>query len=357
MLIDVPHPYCPDYRNLLKVLHNERPDVLPLYEHHIDAPFISKYLGRDLRLPERPAADDLEAYYRTVIQFWKDCTYDAFDYEASVCDIFPDHGAIFGGKLGPIQSRADFEAFPWDELPERFQKTYAPHLDAIAKTTPPGMKAYGGCGYGIFEAAEDLVGYEPLCLMLYDEPELFAALFKKIGDLYETLWSFLLERYGHLFVFCRMGDDLGYKDSMLMPPDVIRKHILPQHRRIIELVHRHGKKFLLHSCGCIFPVMEDFIASGIDTKHSNEDSVAPFDSWIEKYGGRIGLFGGVDLNVLIQKKPDEIYAFVCEAGARFRGRAKGYGLGSGNSIPDYVPVDGFRAMIAAAKTLRAKERA
>jgi len=34
--------FVPDYRNILKVLFNERPARLPLYEHHIDAPFISK---------------------------------------------------------------------------------------------------------------------------------------------------------------------------------------------------------------------------------------------------------------------------------------------------------------------------
>lgn len=29
----------PDYRNILKVLYNQKPDYLPLYEHNIDAPY------------------------------------------------------------------------------------------------------------------------------------------------------------------------------------------------------------------------------------------------------------------------------------------------------------------------------
>ena len=45
---------------------------------------------------------------------------------------------------------------------------------------PVGMKAYGGCGYGIFESAQDLVGYESLCVMQYLDPELFSDLFNKI---------------------------------------------------------------------------------------------------------------------------------------------------------------------------------
>ena len=54
------------------------------------------------------------------------------------------------------------------------------------------MKAFGGCGYGIFEASQDLVGYEPLCMMQCIDPDLFADLFLKIGDLWCELWMMLL---------------------------------------------------------------------------------------------------------------------------------------------------------------------
>lgn len=135
-------PFQPDYTNILKVLYNERPGYLPLYEHHIDAPFISKVLGREVSAEGRKG-DDLVEHYRTVIGFWRDHTYDAFDYEAAICEIFPGHGAILGGE-GPIRNRADFEKYPFDELPGIFWDTYTPHLEAIRKALPEGMKAYGG---------------------------------------------------------------------------------------------------------------------------------------------------------------------------------------------------------------------
>jgi uroporphyrinogen decarboxylase len=166
----------------------------------------------------------------------------------------------------------------------------------------------------------------------------------------------MVREYGDIFVFFRMGDDLGYKTSTMLSSATIRRHILPQYRRVVEVVHQAGKKFLLHSCGCIFKVMEDLIGLGIDAKHSNEDQIAPFDKWIDLYGNRIGLFGGIDVDTLCSKSPDEIYHEVVEKGTRFRSRAKGYGLGSGNSIPGYVPVEGFLAMVEAAKEIRRRER-
>jgi uroporphyrinogen decarboxylase len=341
----------PDYTNILKVLHNQRPDYLPLYEHHIDAPFISKVLGEKIS-SQGLKPNELVDYYRKVIGFWKEMTYDAFDFEAAICDILPGHGAIMGGMAGPIQTRDDFEKFPWAETSSIFRKIYTPHFEAIRAVLPAGMKAYGGCGYGIFEASQDLVGYEPLCIMQCMDPELFSDIFVRIGDLWCELWEWVIKNYSDIFVFFRMGDDLGHKTSTLLDPVIIRQHILPQYKRVIDLVHRSGKKFLLHSCGNIFPIMDDIINLGIDAKHSNEDQIAPFRVWIDKYTDRIGLFGGFDLNLLVLEKPEIVFKTVLEQGALYRRLANGYGLGSGNSIPEYIPVDGFMAMIEAVKEIR-----
>lgn len=347
------HSFQPDYNNLLQVLYNRRPDRLPLYEHHIDSPFISKILNEDLDI-EKVSSRDLDNYFRKIILFWKEMTYDGFDYEAAICEIFPQHGAILGGN-GPIQNRDDFNRYPWEDLPKMFWDKYTPRLESIRRTLPPGMKAFGGCGYGIFESAQDLVGYESLCMLMYIDPDLFRDLFVRIGDLYVELWSQMVERYSDIFVFFRMGDDLGFRTSTLLAPDTIREHILPQYKRVIDIVHRGNKRFLLHSCGNIFTIMDDILALGIDAKHSNEDAIAPYTEWINRYGNSIGLFGGIDMNNLILNSPDDVYRQVVEDGTLFRSMAKGYGLGSGNSIPDYVPVDGFLAMVEGVKEIRRRE--
>lgn len=348
--------FRPNFKNILKVLYNQKPDYLPLYEHHIDKPFIEKVKGGAINL-QGTTSLDYEEYYRQIIGFWEKMTYDAFDFEAAICDILPGHGAIFGGMLGPIQTRDDFNKYPFGEISEIFWGTYTPHLEAIRKVTPPGMKAYGGCGYGIFEASEDLVGFESLAVLQYTDPDLFSDLFVKIGDLYVELWSEMIRRYDDLFVFYRMGDDLGFKSSTLLEPDTIRRHILPQYKRIIDLVHHVGKKFLLHSCGNIFEIMDDLIALGIDAKHSNEDEIAPFEVWIKRYNDRIGLFGGIDVNILCLNSYDDVYRMVLEKGEKYRNMGKGYGLGSGNSIAEYVPIEGFMAMIDAVKEIRRRENA
>ena len=236
--------FQPNFHHIEKVLHNQRPERLPLYEHHIDTPFIEKIVGKKICI-DGNKPKDYEEYYRQIIGFWKDMTYDAFDYEAAICDIFPGHGAIMGGMLGPIQTRDDFNKYPFDEIPKIFWESYTPHLEAIRNVMPAGMKAFGGCGYGIFESSEDLVGYESLAVMQYLDPDLFHDLFVRIGDLYVELWSEMIRKYDDIFVFYRMGDDLGFKTSTLLEPDTIREHIIPQYKRVVDLAHKADKKFLL----------------------------------------------------------------------------------------------------------------
>jgi hypothetical protein len=346
--------FQPDYNYILDVMHNRKPKRLCLYEHLIDNSFISKLLGRDIE-PQSIKPFDLEAHYSEIAGFWKGMTYDAISYEGWICDILPGHGAIKGGMRGPIQNRQDFEKYPFDEIPGIFWKTYTPHLEALKKVMPPGMKAYGGCGNGIFEVSEDLVGYEYLCVMQYMDPLLFADIYKKIGDLFVELWKEMIRRYSDIFVFFRMGDDLGFKTSTMLEPETIRNFIMPQYKKVIDLIHKSGKKFLLHSCGNIFSIMEDLIGLGIDAKHSNEDQIAAFDKWIELYGDRIGLFGGIDVNTLCINSYEEVYRRVIDDATRFRANANGWALGSGNSIAEYVPEDGFRALIDAAKEIRRRE--
>ena len=101
--------------------------------------------------------------------------------------------------------------------------------------------------------------------------------------------------------------------------------------------------------------MDELIDLGIHAKHSNEDIIAPFDEWIARYNQRIALLGGIDLDLLCVHTPDEVYQTVLEKGRRFRRTARGWALGSGNSIPEYVPVENYLAMIRAAQALRAEE--
>lgn len=347
--------FTPDYRMMIDVVHNRRPSRLPLYEHIISPGIMEKILHEPFAALHDGGPTDLKRFFSCYNRFFQEMTYDTVSYEYCITPILPGHGAIMGGRPGPIQNRADFENYPWPRIPELFWQQAQKRFDALASQMPAGMKALGDVGNGVFEIAEDLVGFEYLGYMQIDDPSLFTDLFQKIGDVMVEIWTQFLKKYADIFAICRFGDDLGFKTGPLLKPDTIRKYIIPQYHRVIELIHAHGRPFLWHSCGCIFEIMDDAIAAGIDAKHSNEDAVAPFDRWISSYGQRIGLLGGIDVDLLCQKTPEEVFDRVVELGRRFHATAQGYALGSGNSIPDYVPVDNYLAMVHAVQEIRKRE--
>ena len=347
--------FQPDYRHFENVMEHQRPERFPLYEHLINPESMENILDESFSGLIDGTPRDVSEFFRHYCGFFREMTYDVVSFEVCITEVLPGHGALSGGMKGPIQNRADFDSYPWGDIPELFRKHAAHKFVALAAALPPGMKAVGGVGNGVFEISEDLVGLECLPFMQVDDPELYHDLFVKIGDMMYGIWSWFLEQYGDSFAACRMGDDLGFRSSLLTNPGTVRGHIFPQYTRIIDLIHSFGKPFIWHSCGCIFEVMEDAIALGIDAKHSNEDAIAPFSRWIDSYSGRIGLLGGFDMDFLGRHTPDEVFEKVYRLGRDYRNTARGYALGSGNSIPDFIPVENYLAMIRAAQAIRRGE--
>ena len=209
--------------------------------------------------------------------------YDTVSYEVCITDVLPEGGAIAGG-MGPVQNRADFERYPWDELPARYWAYAAPKFDTFARGMPRGVKALGGVGSGILGISENLVGVESLAKLFAEDPDIVAALYCRTGDLMVRVWSEFLARYGDNFAICRLGDTLGDRDSVFLSPEFIREQVLPQYRRVIDVIKLEGRPVLWRACGPMCSLTDEMIALGIGAQHSDEDCPGPFDGAIAAMG-------------------------------------------------------------------------
>ena len=338
--------FIPNYQNIVNAAKNIEPERVPLYEHIISFEVIEKILDTHFaHLYESNDISDIRKFFKNYCRFFIEMGYDTVSWEICIGPAMPESGALYAHKPGVIKNRKDFENYPWDKVEEIYFEKQSMYFEILREQIPENMKAIGGPGNGVFECVQDLVGYERLCILSHDEPELYHDLFKKVGDTNYNIWKRFLEQFGDIYAVCRFGDDLGYRSSTLLPPDDIRANIIPQYKRIIDLVHSHDKSFLFHCCGAIFDIMDDIInVAGIDAKHSNEDIIAPFSVWLDKYSDRIGNFGGVDMDILCQLSPKEVERYTNNVLDGIAGHG-GIAIGSGNSIPDYIPVEGYMAMI------------
>jgi uroporphyrinogen decarboxylase len=240
--------------------------------------------------------------------------------------------------VGPIQGWTDFEKYHWPQVSEI---DFSP-LEWLEKNLPPNVGCFELTAH-IFEILSFLLGYETLCYAVVDQPDLVDAILEKAGAFYVSFTRALAD-------FTRVAviwgsDDLGFRSGTMMSPEFLRDKILPWHKRCAEIAHAKGKPYLLHSCGKLDEIMDDLIDDvGIDAKHSFEDAILPVAEAKRRYGARIALLGGIDMDFLCRSE---------EAAIRKRVRdtlkeclpGGGYCLGTGNTVANYVPMDNYLAMV------------
>jgi uroporphyrinogen decarboxylase len=238
-----------------------------------------------------------------------------------------------------ITCRQDFERYSW---PDPDSSDYTP-LNKIRNHLSNDLKIIISGNGGIFENVVEIVGYENLCYRLYEQPDL-------VRDIVDFVGSRMLRYYENIILKDAVGaiilnDDWGFKHQTLINPKQLRKYIFPWHRQIVEMAHQANKPAILHSCGNLADVMDDVINNlKFDGKHSFEDLIIPVEEAYELWGSRIAIMGGIDMDYLCRKDPLSIRQRVRDLITLSREKG-GLALGSGNSIPDFIPVDNYCAML------------
>ncbi len=363
LLLD--HP-VPDFDEFVRVLKGEQvPRRVPIVELGIDPEVLQyiqeTFLGGPWALPrgvyspnqpdERYLGQLVNIYYRLGYDFaplwpmWLNSppkkvrpATDTADKSRGTREWVDESGA-------QISSREDFESFPWEKI-------YTPPeiVEMAARHLPDGMKlAVSAC---LFEDIyEYFLGTEGFFYQMTDDPQLVEDVFNRWGqviyDYYASVIS--LEAVGGIF----HADDMGFKTGTLISPANLRRLLFPWLSKYTALAHAHHKVFLLHSCGNLYKkspsVMDDLIdVVKIDGFHSFQDVILPVEDAKTRFGKRVGLLGGVDMDKLATLPEPDLRTYLrgileaCMPGGRFA-------LGSGNTVANYVPIKNFAIMLEEAR--------
>jgi uroporphyrinogen decarboxylase len=240
---------------------------------------------------------------------------------------------------GPITTWEEFEAYPWPDADDASTDA----LEWYCENLPSEMGIVATLGAHVAEDLMYLMGYETLCYSLYDQRDLVRAVADRLWELTVAGASRAAELERVIAVWGL--DDMGFKTGTLISPDDLREFVLPAHRMAAEIAHGADKLYFIHSCGNLAAIMEDLIEDvGIDGKHSFEDAIESVVVAKGKYGDRIALLGGIDVDFLCRAEEGQIRRRVRETlEACLPGG--GYCLGTGNTVPNYMPVDNYLAML------------
>lgn len=361
-----------NFERLAKVLFLEDdPDRVPFYDLFADPEVIEIITGEDL-VAEGLASTDImkmecnPALLRRVehdakvkIEFYCRSGYDYVPL--TIPSPFPRDNVILAddtaqlkrGKRswqdehrGVIENSEDFEKYPWPSLIE-IQDAYMTLLEIFKSNLPDGMKIIPLTPGGVLENVMWLMGTVPFSKMLYRDPILVEKMFNMVGKIISFYCDLCSEDDSAGAM--SMGDDMGYKSGPMISPAHLRKYVFPWHKRCVQNAHKHGKPFILHSCGNLKIVIEDLISYvGIDAKHSYEDASYPVVEYKKLYGDRIAVLGGIDMDKLTRMPTNEFEAYVKEV-IRECAPGGGYALGCGNTVANYIKLENYLTMLKIGK--------
>jgi uroporphyrinogen decarboxylase len=329
----------PDFNNLLAVLRREVPERPTLFEF-----FLNDRLHNKLAPLSKSKIVSLYAAQLQVMRAFHRAGYDHANVLVPGFE-FPSNRiggtrTISINEGGLIQDRVTFENYPW---PDPDEGDYA-ILDVMATELPPAMKLIGYGPGGVLENVIEIVGYESLCYLLADDPVLVAEIFKAVGTRLSRYYEILA---AHPAVgACIDNDDWGFKTQTMLSPPQMRKYVFPWHHQIVEVVHAESKPVILHSCGHFDRILDDIVEMRIDGRHSYEDTILPVERAYEMHRDKFAILGGIDVDFICRATPHEVYQRAKALLAQTADRG-GYALGTGNSVPDYVPEENYFAMIRA----------
>lgn len=301
-----------------------------------------------------PAAD-LDAYYgspdwrdrlRNYIMYagWIDTVAEKPIDDAHYRDAF---GSEWRGDRRPFHlekpamSRPSFEGVRWptiDDFP----------LNLSSEPAGPDAERFSviGIGWGLFEMAWRLRGFENVLMDCIAEEDFFEELLERLTDLRLQMVAKCADVRADAIFF---GDDWGDQRGVIIGPERWRRFFKPRWARIYDAVHAQGKYVINHCCGSIVDIMPDVIEIGMDVYESVQPEARGMDPFQLKkdWGNEITFWGCLGSQSTIQfGTPEEIRARVDRL-CNEMGKSGGYILAPSKAIQPGTPVENSAALIEA----------
>jgi uroporphyrinogen decarboxylase len=244
-------------------------------------------------LERRPAAPGGEGPGSLIVQDWK----------GNVCEISDEFDVSYLRDAidfvtrtwirCPVESRSD-----WEAMKERYDAGDPARFpnDFCARAAELGKRDYvAGLGFaGPFWQLREWLGFENLCMLFVDDPELV----HEMVDFWEEFVSRLLVKTLEHFVpdCITINEDMAYKEKPMIGPDMCREFLSPCWRRWVEIAKGAGVEIVeIDSDGHVGELIPVWIEAGVNMNSPQEVAAGnDLPEYRRRYGDRMAYAGGVD---------------------------------------------------------------
>jgi uroporphyrinogen decarboxylase len=145
------------------------------------------------------------------------------------------------------------------------------------------------------------MGFEGICLNIYDQPELLTEIFNDIGALEEAIAGELTR---HLSVdLVNYWEDIAFKTGPIVPPDYFYKICGPQIRRAMDIYRAAGARFAYVDCdGDMRRLVPTWMDNGVNIMFPLEVNAGIHPETLRQIYPGIRMMGGFDKVMLLEGK-------------------------------------------------------
>ncbi len=247
----------------------------------------------------------------------------------------------------PLKSREDLRHYtPPDALREGRLDEINAAVEANRQLGDKAVAVLGGVN-GPLTVAWFLIGYENICLSLYDDPSFLT----EVAEIAVDFDVKAIRRMAEAGVDAMIvADDYGSSSQGLLKPSQFKAIYKPALKKIIGSAKELGLSVFFHCCGRAYDYIDDLVEVGIDALHPLQRTAGMDLELIKKkYGEKICIVGNIDSSrTLPFGTPEQIEAETLEA-LRIAAPNYGYVLASDHSLHDGIPVKNILLMFEVAR--------
>jgi len=202
----------------------------------------------------------------------------------------------------PDYAMLDGYRFPDYRLPGRYEAA----RERIHENTEEKF-VLAGIPLSLIHRLEYLRGHVEAWTDPYEHPEELGVLLDRLADVAIDAIDRVAKIGADGIISC---DDWGLQDRPMVSPAVFRKFFKPRYERVYGFAQERGLLTLLHSCGYITDLLEDFIEAHLQVIQMDQQENMGVDNLAEGFGGRLAFWCPVDIQqTMVHGTLDEVRAY------------------------------------------------
>ncbi|WP_343334360.1 uroporphyrinogen decarboxylase family protein [Draconibacterium aestuarii] len=231
----------------------------------------------------------------------------AFDFaKVSHLDTPDERTLTAPGFFEDYENPADVDKFNWPDPAKYLDREEAKRR---TKAVDENYARMGIMWSAHFQDACSAFGMEHALMTMLMNPDMFQAVIDRITEFYLKANEIFYEATKGYLDVVLIGNDFGSQTGLMLDPDLIRQMVLPGTKQLIDQAKSYGLKVMHHSCGSIFPIVEDLVETGADIIHPIQALAAEMsvENVHKHFAGKTAFCGGIDAQYLLVKgTPAEI---------------------------------------------------